>query len=98
MAKIICDYCKYGTPDKLCYRGGMRRCEGELFEYKPASPDDSSSRSESTLPPLHEMAAENFDNIAEIASRITSGNASHQGRTIEGMARRNAEFIRKYYV
>lgn len=31
MAKIICDYCEFGTKDKLCYKGGMDKCQGELF-------------------------------------------------------------------
>jgi hypothetical protein len=49
------------------------------------------------LPTLPEMAASNFDNIAELAERLSTGNVSHQGRTILGLARRNSEFIRKYY-
>lgn len=49
------------------------------------------------LPDLPEMAAANFDNIAELASHLWTGNVSHQGRTILGLARRNAEFIRKHY-
>jgi len=31
MAKIICDYCEYGTKSKLCYKGGYEKCRGELF-------------------------------------------------------------------
>ena len=34
MGKIICDYCKFGTKDNLCYKGGMDNCKGELFECK----------------------------------------------------------------
>jgi len=51
----------------------------------------------SSLPKLPEFAAANFDSIAEISTRLTTGNVSHHARTIEGLAKRNAEFIRKHY-
>ena len=50
-----------------------------------------------TLPDLNNFAVSNFENIAEIAQRLTSGNVAHQSKTIEGLAKNNAEFIRKYY-
>lgn len=50
-----------------------------------------------TIPDLSEMASSNFDHIAEMAEKLSTGNVSHQGRTILGLARRNAEFIRKHY-
>jgi len=53
--------------------------------------------SNSTLPDLNNFAVSNFDNIAEIAQRLTSGNVAHQSKAIEGLAKNNAEFIRKYY-
>lgn len=34
MAKILCDYCTFGTKEKLCSRGGIEKCQGELFVYK----------------------------------------------------------------
>lgn len=34
MSKIICDYCDFMTDDKLCYKGGMDKCKGELFVCK----------------------------------------------------------------
>lgn len=40
-------------------------------------------------------AASNFSHIAEIAERLTSGNVSHDGRTILGIARRNEEYMQK---
>jgi len=54
-------------------------------------------QSNSNLPKLPDFAAANFDNIAEISTRLTTGNVSHHARTIEGLAKRNAEFIRKHY-
>lgn len=49
------------------------------------------------LPPLTEFATKALDNIADACKYITSGNASHQSKAIEGSAKRNAEFIRKHY-
>ena len=46
MAKIICDYCEHGTNDKLCYKGGMSKCQGEFFLAKAETP----KASENTLP------------------------------------------------
>jgi hypothetical protein len=46
MAKIICDYCESGTKDELCYKGGMEKCQGELFLAKAQKLDAS----ENTLP------------------------------------------------
>jgi hypothetical protein len=53
--------------------------------------------SNSALPPLSEFATKALDNIADACRYITSGNASHQSKSIEGSAKRNAEFIRKHY-
>lgn len=53
--------------------------------------------SNSALPPLTEFATKAFDNIADACKYITSGNAPHQSKAIEGSAKRSAEFIRKYY-
>jgi hypothetical protein len=65
-----------------------RECLGYL-ERQPIFKGD--------LPKLPEFAAANFDHIAEISTRLTTGNVSHHARTIEGLAKRNAEFIRKHY-
>jgi len=49
------------------------------------------------LPSLPKFASSNFDDVVKLAQRLTTGNVSHQGKTIEGLAKRTAEFIRKYY-
>ena len=36
-----------------------------------------------------------FDDIADMCTRLTSGNVSHQGCTIKGKAIRAAEYLRK---
>lgn len=36
-----------------------------------------------------------FEDIAEMCSRLTSGNVSHQGASIRGKAIRAAEWLRK---
>nr|DAM29383.1 MAG TPA: hypothetical protein [Caudoviricetes sp.] len=43
-----------------------------------------------------EIAIANFENIGKIAERLTSGNVSHHGATIKGIAHRNAEYLKKY--
>ncbi len=45
---------------------------------------------------LFEKAAGWFDDIADIAGRLTTGNVSHMAPTIKGKATRSAEFIRKH--
>ena len=40
------------------------------------------------------MVVANSQNIAELAERLTPGNVSHDGRTILGIARRNAEYFK----
>lgn len=40
----------------------------------------------------------NFNHIAELAARLTPGNVSHDGRTILGVARNNAEFIQNRFI
>jgi len=45
---------------------------------------------------LIEMAIANFEHIAQIGDRLTSGNASHQVATIKGIAVRMAEYLREY--
>ncbi|MEG2495604.1 MAG: hypothetical protein RSB32_07910 [Mucinivorans sp.] len=40
----------------------------------------------------------NFEHIAELASKLTTGNVSHDGRTILGVARNNAEFIQERFI
>lgn len=39
------------------------------------------------------MVKEWFKDIAEMCERLTSGNVSHQGKTIRSLANRSAEFI-----
>lgn len=51
----------------------------------------------SFLPELNKFAASNFDTIAEMTKRITSGNVSHNANQIQGVAKRCSEFIRKHY-
>lgn len=50
------------------------------------------------LPNLAEHCIANFNNIVEVAKRLTSGNVSHHSNTIQGVAKRNSEFIKKYYI
>ena len=45
---------------------------------------------------LIELSIEWFNNIQEMTKRITSGNVSHEARTIEGFAKRCAEFLNKH--
>lgn len=42
------------------------------------------------------MAISNFDHIREVAERLTSGNVTHQGRTIMGIALRNVKYLKDY--
>lgn len=42
------------------------------------------------------MAISNFDHIREISERLTSGNVTHQGRTIMGIALRNVKYLKDY--
>lgn len=51
----------------------------------------------SALPELNKFAVSNFDTIAEMTKRITSGNVSHNANQIQGVAKRCSEFIRKHY-
>jgi len=46
---------------------------------------------------LSEFAINNFNHILEISQKITTGNVSHKRITIEGIAKRSVEFIKKYY-
>ena len=39
-----------------------------------------------------------FNNIAEEADSLTTGNVSHKKAMIKGMAARSAEFVKKYSV
>lgn len=41
-----------------------------------------------------DMVVANFENIAELAERLTPGNVSHDGRTILGIARRCAKYFK----
>lgn len=50
-----------------------------------------------SLPSLFEFATKALDNIANSCRYINSGNASHLSKSIEGSAKRNAEFIRNHY-
>lgn len=73
-----------------------KQCEGK------ETPDELSNCikpdvSNCALPTLTEFATKALDNIADACKYITSGNASHQSKSIEGSAKRNAEFIRKHY-
>lgn len=43
-----------------------------------------------------EYAALWFDDVAEKTTRLTSGNVSHQGMTIKGLAKNSAEFLEKW--
>lgn len=43
-----------------------------------------------------EMTIANFENIEKMAERLTSGNVSHDGATIKGIAHRNVEYLRSY--
>ena len=43
-----------------------------------------------------EYAALWFEDVAEKTERLTSGNVSHQGNTIRGLARNSAEFLEKW--
>lgn len=43
-----------------------------------------------------EYAALWFEYVAEKTERLTSGNVSHQGNTIRGLARNSAEFLEKW--
>lgn len=45
---------------------------------------------------LLEKSIEWFNDIAELCSKITSGNVSHLGATIRGKAIRASEFIEKH--
>jgi hypothetical protein len=47
------------------------------------------------LAPLVKMAAHNFEDIAKLSEKLTTGNVSHNGNTILGKARRNAEYLKK---
>lgn len=43
-----------------------------------------------------EFAALWFDDVAEKTTRLTSGNVSHQGMTIKGLAKNSAEFLEEW--
>lgn len=43
-----------------------------------------------------EYAALWFEDVAEKTSRLTSGNVSHQGNTIRGLAKCSAEYLEKW--
>ena len=43
-----------------------------------------------------EYAALWFDDVAEKTTMLTSGNVSHQGNTIKGLAKNSAEFLEKW--
>lgn len=43
-----------------------------------------------------EYAALWFEDVAEKTDRLTSGNVSHQGNTIKGLARNSAEYLEKW--
>lgn len=45
---------------------------------------------------LLEKSVQWFNDIAELCSKLTSGNVSHLGATIKGKAIRSAEFIEKH--
>ena len=45
---------------------------------------------------IKEKTIEWFNDIAELCSKLTSGNVSHLGTTIRGKAIRAAEFIEKH--
>lgn len=47
---------------------------------------------------LREKIIKWFNNIAEEADTITTGNVSHKKAMIKGMAARSAEFVEKYSV
>ena len=43
-----------------------------------------------------ECAALWFDSVAELTDRLTSGNVSHHGNTINALAKNSAEFLEKW--
>lgn len=43
-----------------------------------------------------EYAAEWFEDIAEKTHKLTSGNVSHHGSTIRGLARNSAEYLEEF--
>lgn len=47
---------------------------------------------------LREMIIKWFNNIAEEADTLTTGNVSHKKAMIKGMAARSAEFVERYSV
>lgn len=47
---------------------------------------------------LRENIIKWFNNIAEEADRLTTGNVSHKKAMIKGMAARSAEFVEKHSV
>lgn len=71
-------------------------CEGEK-QPDTTSKCNKQNVNNSALPTLKEFALGNFDNVAEIAQRITTGNVAHHKNTIAGLAKRCSEFIRKHY-
>lgn len=48
-----------------------------------------------TYDSMLERAISWFDDIAEMCSKLTIGNVSHQGASIKGKAIRAAEYIKK---
>ena len=55
------------------------------------------NKSGKLLPDLFTFSVNAFNGIADSCRNINSGNASHKAKTLEGTARRNAEFIIKHY-
>jgi hypothetical protein len=51
----------------------------------------------SALYTLKEFSLRNFDNVAEMTQRLTTGNVAHHRNTIIGLAKRCSEFIQKHY-
>jgi hypothetical protein len=49
------------------------------------------------IPELNLFAIAQFRDIEQQCKRIHSGNAPHQAKTVEGIAVRAIEFIKKYY-
>ena len=47
---------------------------------------------------LREKIIKWFNNIAEEADTLTTGNVSHKKAMIKGMAARSAEFVKRYSV
>jgi len=45
---------------------------------------------------LLELCKEWFEDIMDRADRLTSGNVSHNGRAIHGVAKSNKEYIEEY--